>query len=150
MTAREVAWEGLEAWFAEIGRLHGIWRYATEFYERYQAAARALTAARIRACADLEGLRRLERILLAARHPNGFGGLDTVWGRAELGELIVAAEGRRKMLEAGRILARPKGPRLDPAWLPDERLEALIQTHRNLAFVDALRAERRRRTEGRP
>jgi hypothetical protein len=46
-----------------------------------------------------------------------------------------------------RLAAR--GPRLDPAYLPDDRLEALIQQHRDLQVVGALRSERRRREDAR-
>ena len=44
---------------------------------------------------------------------------------------------------------KPKGPALDPLRLPDDRLQVLIQTHRDMAGLEALRAERaRRRVEG--
>jgi len=68
-----------------------------------------------------------------------------VWTRFELGVLITEATNRDRLLSLGRLAPRAKGPALDPARLPDDRLEHLIQTHRDLAVVEALRAERRRR-----
>ena len=59
--------------------------------------------------------------------------------------LITEAVNRRRQLAMGRLITKPKGPRLDPRRLPDARLEHLIQHHRDLIVVEALRAERRRR-----
>jgi hypothetical protein len=68
-----------------------------------------------------------------------------VWSRAELGVLITEAVNRQRQLAIGRVTPRPKGPPLDPRRLPDDRLDHLIQHHRDLQLVEALRAERRRR-----
>lgn len=112
--------------------------------ERYDRAANRLTVAAIRASADGDGLGRVVGWLRRARYGNRLG---RIWSRARIGELLVAAEGRLAQIELGRIVPKAKGPRLDPARLPDERLDALIQTHRDLGVVEALRAERRRRQE---
>ncbi|WP_033966676.1 hypothetical protein [Sphingomonas sp. Ant H11] len=63
----------------------------------------------------------------------------------ELGTLIVEATNRRTLLGLGRDAPRTKGPALDPRRLPADRLDYLIQTHRDIALVDALRIERERR-----
>lgn len=134
----------LAAWLAEVERVERRLRCSTPAYRRFDALARRLTVAAIRASSDAPALEVLGRRLRAARYPSGFGRLDRVWDRAELGELIVEATNRGRQLEAGDR-QRPAGPRLDPQRIPDDRLDHLIQTHRSLAFVEVLRAERRRR-----
>lgn len=132
-------------WLALITRLERTLRPSTPCYQRFDRAARQLTAARIAACTDAEAVALLERLLRAARYPTGFGRLDRVWTRADLGELITAATNQGRLLAMGRTAPKPKGPRLDPRALPDDRLAWLIQHHADLHLVEALRAERRRR-----
>lgn len=84
--------------------------------------------------------------LSAARYPTGdLHGLERVWSRADLGTLIVEATNRQTLLGLGRDTPRAKGPALDPRRLPDDRLDHLIQSHRNIDIVNALRGERERR-----
>lgn len=137
----------LAAWLAEIDRQAGLMRPSRRLYERFDRTARALTPGRIRLCDDGVSVADLVVRLRAARHPGGHDlhGLDRVWSRAELGVLITEAVNRQRQLAIGRVVARLKGPRLDPRRLPDARLEHLIQHHRDLELVEALRAERRRR-----
>lgn len=139
----------LAAWLAEIDRQAGLMRPSRRLYERFDRTARALTPGRIRLCDDGVSVADLAFRLRAARHPGGHDlhGLDRVWSRAELGVLITEAVNRQRQLAMGRVVARPKGPRLDPRRLPDVRLEHLIQHHRDLGVVEALRAERRRRDQ---
>jgi hypothetical protein len=40
---------------------------------------------------------------------------------------------------------RMAGPRLDPRRLPDDRVDVLIQSHRDMGVVEALRCEKQRR-----
>ena len=138
---------GLSAWMAEIDRQAAIMRPRRRLYERFDRTARTLTPGRIRASDDADAVEDLARRLRAARHPGGHDlhGLDRVWSSAELGVLITEAVNRQRQLGLGRVQPRPKGPRLDPRRLPDDRLEHLIQHHHDLAIVEALRAERRRR-----
>ncbi len=138
---------GLAAWLAEVDRQARLMRPSRPLYERYDRTARTLTPGRIRTSDDGISVAELVVRLRAARYPGGHGlhGLDRVWSRAELGVLITEAVNRQRQLAMGRVEARPKGPRLDPRRLPDARLEHLIQHHRDLALVEALRAERRRR-----
>lgn len=140
------AWRGLSAWHAELDRQTAIMRPSRPLYRRFEATARQLCDERIRTANDLRAIARLVARLSAARYPGGaLHDLDRVWSRAELGVLLVEATNRRTLLEIGRTAPRPKGPTLDPRRIPDERLDHLIQTHRDLATVDALRAERGRR-----
>jgi hypothetical protein len=138
---------GLAAWLAEIDRQGALMRARRPLYERFDRTARDLTPERIRASRDARALADLVERLMAARHPWGHDlhDLDRVWSRAELGVLITEAVNRGRQLAIGRFSARSKGPRLDPTRLPDDRLDHLIQHHLNLAVVEALRAERRRR-----
>jgi hypothetical protein len=118
-----------------------------KLYRRFKAKARQLTIARIRAASDAPAIARLARRLSAARYPSGtLHGLEHAWRRDELGTLIVEATNRATLLTLGRDRPRPKGPRLDPARIPDDRLDHLIQTHRDVALVEQLRTERQRRS----
>ena len=139
-------WCGLPAWHHELDRQSAIMRASQPLYHRFDATARQLSADRIRTCHDAPAVTRLVKRLSAARYPTGeLHDLDRVWSRAELGELLVEATNRRTLLAMGRSHPRPKGPALDPRRLPDDRLAHLIQSHRDLGVVDALRAERERR-----
>ena len=144
---RVPAFRGVAAWLVEIDRQARLMRPRRPLYDRFDGTARLLTPERIRACCDRAAITRLVERLRDARHPWGHDlhGLNRVWTRAELGVLITEATNRDRQLSLGRVAQRAKGPALDPARLPDDRLEHLIQTHRDLAVVEALRAERRRR-----
>lgn len=139
-------WCGLAAWHRELDRQSAIMRPRTPLYHRYEATARQLTTDRSRASRDIAAIARLVTRLAAACYPSAdLHGLERVWSRAELGTLIVEATNRQTLLDLGRTAPRIKGPTLDHRRLPDDRLAQLIQTHRDLAVVDALRAERERR-----
>lgn len=139
-------WCGLAAWHHELDRQSAVMRPATPLHRRFDTTARQLTPARIRASRDSAAITRLVARLGAARYPGSdLHGLDRVWSRAELGTLIVEATNRKTLLALGRDAPRTKGPALDPCRLPDDRLAHLIQTHRDLGVVEALRAERERR-----
>lgn len=140
------SWNTVSDWLTEIARQRGLMRASTPSYQRFDRTARWLTAARIRACTDQEVMTALGGILRQARYPgNAIHGLDRVWSRAELGVLVTEATNRARQLAMGRKDPRRRGPRLDPAYLPDDRLNFLIQRHANLQFVEVLRTERRRR-----
>lgn len=140
-------WRGLPVWHDEPDRQSAIMRPRRALYHRFEETARQLTPDRIRACRDAPAISRLVDRLSAARYSSGcLHDLDRVWTRAELGELLVEATNRRTLIAMGRDQPRPKGPTLDPRRLPDDRLDHLIQSHRDLAVVDALREERERRT----
>jgi len=144
---RVPAFRGVAAWLAEIDRQARLMRPRCPLYDRFDATARLLSAERIRACCDRPAITRLVERLRDARRPGGHDlhGLNRVWTRAELGVLITEATNRDRLLSLGRLTPRAKGPALDPVRLPNDRLEHLIQTHRDLAVVEALRAERWRR-----
>lgn len=140
----------LAAWLAEIDRQSALMRPRSRLYARFDRTARTLTPGRIRRSEDPLAVIELAGRLRAARYPGGHDlhGLERVWSRAELGVLITEAVNRERQLAIGRVTPRAKGPRLDPRRLPDDRLEHLIQHHRDLEVVEALRAERRRREGG--
>ena len=144
---RVPAFRGVAVWLVEIDRQARLMRPRRPLYDRFDATARILTPDRIRVCRDHLAITRLVERLRDARHPWGHDlhGLNRVWTRAELGVLITEATNRDRLLSLGRLAPRPKGPALDPARLPDDRLDYLIQTHRDLAVIEGLRAERRRR-----
>lgn len=70
---------------------------------------------------------------------------DTGWTRADLGAMLVEIRNRRQLWSLGRVQARKRNARFDLTLIPDQRIDALIQTHRNLDLVEQLRAERNRR-----
>jgi hypothetical protein len=134
------------AWLEAISRLQIQMRASTPSYNRFDRTARWLTASRIRSITDHDQAAALAGLLRQARYPSTFiHGLDRVWSRAELGVLLTEATNRTRQLAMGRQTPRVRGPRLDPAYLPDDRLEVLIQQHRDLEVVEALRVEKRRR-----
>jgi hypothetical protein len=137
----------LAAWLAEIDRQGALMRPRSRLYERFDRTARTLTPGCIRRADDAVAIAELVGRLRAARHPWGHDlhELDRVWSRAELGVLLTEAVNRQRQLAIGRVTPRPKRPPLDPRRLPDDRLDHLIQHHRDLQVVEALRAERRRR-----
>lgn len=137
----------LAAWLAEIDRQGALMRPRSRLYERFDRTARTLTPGRIRRADDAVAVGELVGRLRAARSPLGLDvhELDRVWSRAELGVLLTEAVNRQRQLAIGRLTPRPKGPTLEPRRLPDDRLDHLIQHHRDLQVVEALRAERRRR-----
>lgn len=139
-------WRGLPSWHRELDRQSALMRPRRSLYHRFDATARQLNIERIRSCRDTAAIARLVDRLSAARYPSGcLHDLDRVWTRAELGALLVEATNRRTLMALGRDKPRAKGPSLDPTRLPDDRLVHLIQTHRDMAIVEALRAERLRR-----
>ena len=141
------AYRGLAVWLVEIDRQGAIMRSRRPLYDRFDRTARTLTPQRLRMEEDAAALEAVLGRLKAARHPGGhvLHGLNRVWSRAELGVLITEATNRARQLAIGRVLPRPKGPRLDPRRLPEDRLAHLIQHHRDLDLVEMLRAELRRR-----
>lgn len=136
----------LRAWLQEVDRQRAKMRPATPLYQRFDAHARQLTPAAICASSDAPAVAEVERRVRAARGYTGdLHGLDRVWTRAELGALITAATNRGRQLAAGDR-RRAKGPALEPRRIPDDRLDWLIQRHRDMSLVEALRAERARRS----
>lgn len=140
-------WTGLAGWVDAVIRAHRHARPAAVFYTRLGRIVRSLARMDIERCADPATLDAAEALI------RGRAGLlhgpDRVLTRAERGDLLVAIHNRRRRIAGGRLDAppRPKGPRLDPARLPDDRLDGLIQRHPDLALVERLRAERARRRD---
>jgi hypothetical protein len=144
------SWNCVEGWLTELARQQARMCASTPHYNRFDRTARWLTAGRIRTLTDHDEATALAGLLRKARYPGpDIHGLERVWSRPELGILITEATNRARQLAMGRQSPRARGARLDPAYLPDDRLEALIQQHRDLQVVEALRAERRRREDAR-
>lgn len=144
------SWSTVTDWLAELSRQQARMRASTPHYNRFDRTARWLTAGRIRVIIDYGEAAGLAGLLREARSPSSaLHGLDRVWSRAELGVLVTEATNRARQLAMGRLTLRVRGPRFDPARLPDDRLLLLIQRHRDLRVVEALREERRRREAAR-
>jgi hypothetical protein len=149
-------WAGGANWVYEVRRLARIMQCRSAHHRRFERTCAQLTPWRLRSpvqcnAAAIAGILPL---LEAAKRTVGYGlpignlgPQRTGWTRAEFGELLVVARNRKLLLELGRDRPKEKGPRFAPELLPIERLESLIQTHRDLDVVDRLRAERRRRQQ---
>lgn len=140
------AWESMGSWVRNMHRLFAIECPSSDHYARVRQTARELTVERIRLCRHADDLARCEA-MLAQANSGWLYGLDRAFTRAERGERLVEVRNRIVLLGLGRAAPRTKGPRLDPARLPDEALLRLIQSHADRHVVVALRAERERRLQ---
>ena len=149
-SARPYAWVSMASWVRHIGHLLAIETASSDHYRRVRESARELTAERVRECRHDDDLARVEGLLAEARHgfPGWLYGLERAFAKGELGVLLMEVRNRRQLLALGRDRARERGPRLDPARLPLEALERLIQHHHDMNLVEQLRAERARRLSG--
>ncbi len=138
------AWESMGAWVRLMHRLFAIEEPSSDHYRRSRETARELTVARVRACRHDDDLKRVEHMLIEARS-GWLYGLDRAFTKAERGELLVEVRNRRQLLAMGRTGPKQKNGRLDPALLPDDALNRLIQRHPSSDLVEQLRAERERR-----
>lgn len=148
--SKPLTWEGMGSWVRQIGRLLAVETCSSNHFERFDKTARQLTAERIRVCRHADDLERVAAMLDEAdeaRRRCFLHGLDRVWSKAELGALRVEVRNRLHQLSIGRETPRPKGPHLDPTRLPLDRIEALIQRHKDIRIVELLRAERQRRLD---
>lgn len=137
-----VFWQGMASWVRQLASIPPSWRRSDQQERRLRQIARMLDVEKVRLCRHDDSLALVEEWLCDFRN-NDLCGAFT---RAEIGRLIVEVRNRRQLLALGRDKPKPKGPRMDPARLPDEALERLIQSHPDMALVEALRAERDRRS----
>jgi hypothetical protein len=142
--AKAFAWESMAAWVRLMHRLFALKEASSEHYQRTRETARSLTVDRIRECRHDDDLARCEAMLVEARS-GWLYGLDRAFTRAERGALLVEVRNRRRLLALGRSAPKPKGPRLDPRFLPDDALDRLIQSHTDVSLIEQLRNERERR-----
>jgi hypothetical protein len=144
-----LSYSSVAGWLRLVYQVGSLPRCSTPYHQRCRLLYRSLRLADIHACRDLEALAGLEQLFDRARHyadlPAGYS-LRRVLARSELGALLVETRNRLEAVRSGRAdRQRQPGPRLDPQRLPDAALERLIQHHPDLAVVELLRAERRRR-----
>lgn len=150
----DVHWDDLHGYVAASLRVGGVLRCCQRHHARCTRVYRSLDVDRdVRPCRDAGGLEALHAFVAQAsitgnRVPYGVP-LSRVFARAELGMLRMEIDNRLRAIRSGRADdPRPKGPRLDPTRLPDDALIRLIQRHPDMAMVNRLRAERRRREGG--
>jgi hypothetical protein len=155
MTARHsvrgtnLSYPSLAEWLALVTRIGGRIRPSRSHYDRCARLYRSLRAGDIRSSRDVSALEGCASLLDRARGagdvPCGRG-LQREITRAEIGALLVETRNRLDALRSGRAdRPRIKGPRFDPARIPDAALERLIQQHPDLDTVERLRGECRRR-----
>lgn len=144
-----LAWSTPREWLALVYREGDRCRCSTPAFDRCDRLYRSLRVEDIRSCRDVGALAGIERLFDLGRRlgPRPYG--REIWRalpRASLGALLVETRNRLDALESGRAeRRRQRGPRFDPPRLPEAALDRLIQQHPDLAIVEALRAERRRR-----
>jgi hypothetical protein len=144
-----LSYASLAEWLELVYRVGGRIRCSASHYHRCRRPYRSLYIDDIRRSRDLAVLERCERLFDQARRagdvPPGRG-LQREFTRSEIGTLLVEIRNRLEALRNNRAdHRRPKGPRFDPAHIPDPALERVIQQHPDLDTVDRLRAERIRR-----
>jgi hypothetical protein len=144
-----LAYASVREWLDLVYRIGGHLRCSHSHYDRCGRLYRSLRADDIRSSRDLAALEGCERLFNRARGaadiPFGYG-LQRALTRPDIGALLVEIRNRIDALRSGRAdRPRRKGPRFDPARIPDAALERLIQRHPDLDTLDRLRAERRRR-----
>jgi len=133
ISGTRLEWATVTHWCAIVMEEGGKLRPSSEHYGRLERLYRSLTIERIRQSRDIEGLHRAARMFDLGRHNPipAHHGLATVFTRAEMGERLVELRNRRDALISGRAMfPRPKGPRLDPAFLTDDALKALARFDR--------------------
>lgn len=139
----------LADWLELVYRIGGRIRPSCAHYDRCRRLYRSLCIGDIRSSCDLRALEACEQLFNRARGPADIPrgrGLQRELTRAEIGMLLVETRNRLDGLRNGRSdRPRVKGPRFDPACIPDAALDRLIQRHPDLETVDRLRAERMRR-----
>jgi hypothetical protein len=144
-----LAYASLAEWLDLVYRIGSRIQCAQRHYSRCARLYRSLCAGDIRSSRDIAALEACEQLFRRARGPadipSGYG-LQRALPRASIGALLVETRNRIDALRSGRAdRPRRKGPRFDPARIPNPALDRLIQQHRDLAIVERLRAERGRR-----
>lgn len=145
-----VRWTGVAGWVEAVIGLGRHQRPSSEFYARSTALHRSLDRSDIRSCRDRQALADVDKLLSQLQAFGLLHGPLRSMSAEEIGSLRVEVHNRLRVIDSGRLDQPPreKGPRLDPARLPAERLDHLIQHHRDMTVVEALRAEKRRRETG--
>jgi hypothetical protein len=147
--ATNLSYASLAEWHALVCRIGSRIAPSRSHYDRCSRLYRSLRIDDIRSSRNIPALEACERLFHRARGaadiPPGRG-LQRELTRAEISALLVETRNRLDALRNGRAdRPRSRGPRFDPARIPDAALERLIQRHPHLDTVDRLRAERVRR-----
>lgn len=145
-----LVWTSLADWLRLVDQVGGILRPSSRHYARCRALYYSLSIEDIRGCLDSVALK--EAVLLFDRARHRREGLEhgpsREMSRAELGARLVECRNQLQRVESGRAtLPRIRGPRFDPALLPDTALDRLIQRHPDLGVVELLREQRRQRRQ---
>jgi hypothetical protein len=138
---RAVLWEGMASWVRQMASFPESWRRSADQDERFRKTVRMLDIEKVRLCRHDDALELVEERLADWRNND----LRAAFTRSEIGTLLVEVRNRRHLLALGRHQAKPKGPRMDPAMMPMEAIDRLIQRHPNIVVVEQLRIERARR-----
>ena len=141
-----LTWADLQGWLNCVFDLNRKFRPSEASFRRAGKLYRCLSIDLIRACDDEVFLEYFAALLRESRYADAplRYGLGRVLKRPELGELIVETENHIRWIKSGKPI-KIKGPTLDPRLLPDERLDILIQSHKDMNVVQKLRNEKERR-----
>jgi len=144
-----ISFHGLPGYVEAVQEEVADSRAASTSYARLHALYRSVTTDDIRSCFDLAALRRAERLFDLGRYERSHSGMGSgdEKRRGEIAGLLVETRNQIARLERGIYRVRAKGPTLDPARIPDDRLRLLIQSHRDMDVVDRLRDELQQREQ---
>ncbi|TWA86961.1 hypothetical protein FBY14_1101 [Azospirillum brasilense] len=147
-----LSWTTMRDWLALVYAVCGPIRARSREHARRERLCRSLTIANIRACLDVETLEEAADLFDRSRYNNAHlhhGPFHSLT-RAECAERMVECHNQAHRIRSGAAFReRMPGPRFDPARTPMRALDRLLQTHPDLAVVEALRTEKRRRFEHR-
>ncbi len=135
---------GLAGWMQEAGSVGAIPRHSAPQYARCKRLYTSLQLRDVHACRDEATLEQFMGHLSRARSWPVRHALCSFVSAAWLGAMRRETYNQLRWVRGGCVV-RTKGPRLDPEQIPDDRLDVLIQSHRDMGLVEALRAEKRRR-----
>jgi hypothetical protein len=111
-----------------VYRIGGRIAPSQRYYTRCRRLYRSFSIQDIRRSRDIPALEACERLLSRARRPGDVPagrGLQRELTRAEIAAFLVETRNRLNALLSGRAdRPRPKGPRFDPARIPERRSSA--------------------------
>lgn len=145
----DITWTGIGQWLRRVRDVCGMIRPSAEHYRRCDRLLNSLEDEDVRRSFDIPALDGLERLFDRERRGGTlFHGPYRCWSRPEIARRLQLVRARQAALRLGRgVTGREKGPAFDVTRLPDHRLLALIQSHRDPDIVALLRLERKRREE---
>lgn len=123
-----------------------VGRCSRDEYERQLRIFFSLKPSFVRRSFDLDGIKTLLDLLRQGRESNSFHVGRNYQAHGHLTELIMAAHNRHHQLLSGAAFRKRvrHGP-VDPHQMPDDALDRVIQSCRDMKLVNRCRMEKARR-----